>query len=58
MGRPIRLTVPGLPHHVTHRGNRRQRTFFEERDHKLYIRYLAEACTAIRSDAISTLHRA
>ncbi len=46
MGRPIRLTIPGLPHHVTHRGNRRQRTFFGERDHRLYTRYLAEACAA------------
>jgi hypothetical protein len=32
MARPARLTVPGLPHHVTHRGNRKQRTFFSERD--------------------------
>jgi len=46
MARPARLTVPGLPHHVTHRGNRRQRTFFSERDYRLYTRYLAEACAA------------
>jgi putative transposase len=47
MARPIRLTVPGLPHHVTHRGNRRQRTFLVERDHRLYLRYLGEACAAM-----------
>jgi putative transposase len=46
MGRSIRLTVPGNPHHVTHRGNNRQRTFFSGRDHRLYTRYLAEACLA------------
>ncbi|MGZ8284949.1 MAG: REP-associated tyrosine transposase [Allosphingosinicella sp.] len=46
MPRSVRLIVPGLPHHVTHRGNHRQRTFFSERDHRLYIRYLDEACAA------------
>jgi putative transposase len=46
MGRPSRLAVPGHPHHVTHRGNNRQRTFHCEADHRLYVRYLAEACLA------------
>ncbi|HEX8125801.1 MAG TPA: transposase [Allosphingosinicella sp.] len=46
MARSIRLTVPGHPHHVTHRGNNRQRTFFSPNDHRLYIRYLSEACSA------------
>ncbi|HEX8625520.1 MAG TPA: transposase [Allosphingosinicella sp.] len=49
MGRSIRLTLPGHPHHVTHRGNNRQRTFFSSADHRLYIRYLAEACRAART---------
>ena len=49
MGRPIRLTIPRHPHHVTHRGNNRQRTFFSRHDHQLYIRYLAEACLATRT---------
>jgi hypothetical protein len=30
------LVIPGLPHHVTQRGNRRARTFFEEGDYALY----------------------
>ena len=46
MPRGPRFTVPGLLHHVTHRGNRRQRTFFADRDYRLYTRYLAEACAA------------
>jgi len=46
MPRSARLTVPGLPHHVTHRGNHRQQTFFCEGDHRLYVRYLAAACAA------------
>jgi putative transposase len=30
MPRAARRVVPGLPHHVTQRGNRRQPTFFAE----------------------------
>ncbi len=36
MARIARLVVPGLPHHVTQRGNRREKTFFEEGDYALY----------------------
>lgn len=44
MPRSARLVVPTLPHHVTHRGNRRQRTFFGESDYRLYKKYLKIAC--------------
>jgi putative transposase len=44
MPRVARLVVPGLPHHVTQRGNRRQKTFFEEGDYALYRHLLAEGC--------------
>lgn len=37
MARMPRLVVPGYPHHVTQRGNRRQRTFFGEDDYRHYI---------------------
>lgn len=33
MARLARLVIPGLPHHVTQRGNRRQQTFFCEEDY-------------------------
>ncbi len=46
MPRSARLTVPGHPHHVTHRGNHRQRIFFSDGDYRLYVRYLAAACAA------------
>jgi len=36
--------LPGVPHHVTQRGNRRQPTFLEESDYLLYRNLLAEAC--------------
>ncbi|MEA3051200.1 MAG: REP-associated tyrosine transposase [Sphingomonadales bacterium] len=44
MPRSLRLVVPGHPHHVTHRGNNKQRTFFSESDYRLYKKYLAVAC--------------
>ncbi len=44
MARLARLVVPGLPHHVTQRGNGRSRTFFGDRDYALYHDLLAENC--------------
>ena len=42
MARLARLVLPGLPYHVTQRGNRRQPTFFEDGDFALYRDFLAE----------------
>jgi hypothetical protein len=36
-----RMVVPGLPHHVTQRGNRREAIFFEAGDQQLYCDVLA-----------------
>jgi putative transposase len=44
MARFARIVVPGLPHHVTQRGNRRQKIFFEDGDYALYRDLLAERC--------------
>jgi putative transposase len=44
MPRPARLVVPDQPHHVTQRGNRRQRTFFRDEDYALYVSLLRHAC--------------
>jgi putative transposase len=46
MARLARLVVPGLPHHVTQRGNGRQRTFFSDSDCRLYRDLLAESLKA------------
>jgi putative transposase len=48
MARLARLVVPGLPHHVTQRGNGRARTFFSDGDYALYRDLLAEHCAAAR----------
>ena len=49
MARLARVVIPGVPYHVTQRGNRRQQTFFEDSDFALYRDLLAEA--AQRADA-------
>lgn len=38
-----RLVVPHFPHHVTQRGNRRQKTFFSNEDYRTYIDLIADA---------------
>jgi putative transposase len=42
MARIARLVAPGIPHHITQRGNRRQKTFFRADDYHAYISNLAE----------------
>jgi len=39
-----RVVVPGIPHHVTQRGVRRNDVFFCKDDYELYIRLLSEFC--------------
>jgi putative transposase len=41
MPRLARIVVPGLPHHVMLRGNRRHKIFFEDGDYALYRDLLA-----------------
>ena len=41
MARLARVVVPGYPHHVIQRGNRRQQTFFEKGDYQAVARILA-----------------
>ncbi len=51
MARIARVVVPGFPHHVTQRGNRRQPTFFSDSDYRHYLdllrRFTAETATAV-----------
>jgi REP-associated tyrosine transposase len=44
MARIARFVVPGLPHHVTQRGNRRERVFFGDDDYELYRDLLSSQC--------------
>jgi putative transposase len=45
MARLARIIVPGVPHHVTQRGNRREPIFFEPGDQDVYRDLLATHCT-------------
>jgi putative transposase len=43
MARLARVVVPGLPHHVTQRGNRREPVFFGDDDYRGYLNLIAAA---------------
>ena len=46
MARLARVVVPGLPHHITQRGNRRQQTFFCDEDYRSYLELMGQWCGA------------
>ena len=41
MTRLARMIIPGVPHHVTQRGNRRERIFLEDGDEQIYLDLMA-----------------
>ena len=43
MPRKARVVAPGVPHHVTQRGNRRQATFLRQEDYLAYLQLAGEA---------------
>jgi putative transposase len=43
MARLARVVIPGLPHHITQRGNRRERVFFEDTDYAVYLDLISRA---------------
>ena len=42
MVRIARVIAEGYPHHITQRGNRRQKTFFRDEDYKAYLELMSE----------------
>lgn len=44
MARLARIVVPGIPHHITQRGNRRMQVFFSDDDYRLYINLMKRGC--------------
>jgi len=44
MPRAARLVLPGIPHHVTQRGNRKERVFFGDDDYSSYLSLLRHGC--------------
>jgi len=45
MPRIARVVAPGVPHHITQRGNRRLQTFFCDEDYLEYLDLMAEWCS-------------
>lgn len=48
MPRLPRLIIPGVAHHLTQRGNRRQIVFFSDSDKRLYLKLLADSLAGSR----------
>jgi putative transposase len=46
MSRKRRDFIPGLPYHLTQRGNRKLPTFVDDRDRRIYLDLLVEHSTA------------
>jgi putative transposase len=44
MARLARVVIPGFPHHITQRGNRRQPTFFRDEDYAAYLELMSHWC--------------
>ncbi|HYZ85411.1 MAG TPA: transposase [Bryobacteraceae bacterium] len=42
MPRPLRVIIPGVAHHVTQRGNYRQKVFYRDEDRSFYVELLTE----------------
>jgi putative transposase len=43
MSRIARVVIPGIPHHIVMRGNRRQTVFFSDEDRRYYLELLKRA---------------
>jgi putative transposase len=53
MARLARVVAPGVPHHVTQRGNRRQEVFFSGEDYAAYKELLIEGCREARVEVLA-----
>ncbi len=42
MPRTARVVIPGIPHHVTQRGNYRQKVFYTDKDKEQYVNWIVE----------------
>jgi putative transposase len=53
MARFARVVLPGYPHHVTQRGNRRQRVFFCDYDYAHYLELIAHGCLHAKTHCLA-----
>ena len=43
------MIIPGVTHHITQRGNRRERIFFEDGDEQVYLDLLSQQSQCYRA---------
>jgi len=53
MARIARVVLPGYPHHVTQRGNRKQRVFFSDDDYDHYLKLIARGCLDSQTNCLA-----
>ncbi|GBE43646.1 transposase IS200 like protein [bacterium BMS3Bbin10] len=53
MARLARIVIPGIPHHVTQRGNRREQVFFEPADYRAYLDFLGASAGKSNTSVIA-----
>lgn len=53
MPRIARNVFPGIPHHITQRGNRREDVFFNDQDRLFYLQWLSEYSQKFAVDIMS-----
>jgi len=53
MPRIARVIVPGFPHHIIQRGNRRQKVFFNETDYSEYLKLLSNYSQRFKVDILA-----
>ena len=53
MPRIARVVLPGYPHHVTQRGGRRQRVFFNVGDYARYLELIAQSCLEAQTECLA-----
>ena len=52
MPRMARVVIPGVAHHVTQRGNRREDVFFRDADRPKYLMLLVERGRGVRRSCL------
>jgi putative transposase len=53
MARQARIVIPNTPHHITQRGNRGEKVFFEKEDYQIYLDILLEQCGRFKISLLS-----
>lgn len=53
MPRRARVVFPGMPHHVTQRGNRRHQVFFSDGDYLVYLHWLRDYAVKYDVDVLA-----